>query len=101
MLELAALQTVDGYWASAEQVQTITGVAIDSPSDMALIPSVFATVLAIAILRTKFSDRSGQWRMIERKALRWLVDQIGDAPAEAAIDRLVLLCEQNSLPRST
>jgi hypothetical protein len=35
--------------------------------------------------------------MIERKALRWLGNQIGDAVAEAALDRLTRLLEQNPL----
>jgi hypothetical protein len=92
VLELIALQTVDGYWASAEQLQTAAGLHVDCPSDLAGIPSVFATVLAIAILRTRFLDRKSQWRMIERKALRWLAGQLDNASAEAAIDQLALLC---------
>jgi hypothetical protein len=101
MLELTALQTVDGCWASADQLQAVAGVRVECPSDLVATPSVFATLLAIAILRTRFSDRRGQWRMIERKALRWLADQIGDAAVEAAIDQLTQLCEHNPLPSST
>jgi hypothetical protein len=93
MLELTALQNVDGCWTSSKQLQTIARVRVDCPSDLRRNPSVFATVLAIAILRTTFTDRINQWRMIERKALRWLKDQISDAAAEAAIDRLVLLLQ--------
>jgi hypothetical protein len=95
MLELTALQKVDGSWASAEQLQKFAGATIECPSDLALSPSVFATVLAIAVLRKRFFDRNSQWRMIERKALRWLANQIGDA-AEAAIGRVALLFEQKA-----
>jgi hypothetical protein len=33
---------------------------------------VFATILAIALLRVKSSSRASSWRLIERKALKWL-----------------------------
>jgi hypothetical protein len=101
VLELAAQQNVDGSWESAEQLRSVAGVEVDCPSDLSVSPSVFATLLGIAILRTKFSGQRNQWRMIERKALQWLRDQIGDAAAEAAIDRLARLCqEQPVLPQS-
>jgi hypothetical protein len=88
VLDLIALQDIDGCWLDAKQVQAIAGVTVDCPSELAVSPSVFATALAIALLRTRFIDQRGKWQMIERKGLRWLSSQIGDAEAAAVIDRL-------------
>jgi hypothetical protein len=32
---------------------------------------IFATIVAVAILRTKFREKAPAWRIIERKALNW------------------------------
>jgi hypothetical protein len=34
--------------------------------------AIFATIVAVAILRARFIDRAAAWRLIEGKALKWL-----------------------------
>jgi hypothetical protein len=88
LLRLISLQNVNGSWSDAEQLKSAAGVVIDLPSEVTQNQSVLATALAIAILRKRFMEQRIQWQMIERKALRWLSGEIGDAAASTTIDQL-------------
>jgi hypothetical protein len=77
LLELIALQSIDGSWRIAEKVEKISGGAVVMAGELE--EAVFATALAIAILRKRFSEQSAQWAMIERKAIRWLSRHTPDA----------------------
>jgi hypothetical protein len=60
-------------------VQKVCGVDLKCPGELKGRVDVFATTLAIAILRKIFQDRENQWKMIERKAKQWVSTQGFDA----------------------
>jgi hypothetical protein len=90
MLALIGLQKVEGSWSDIQAIQNSCGIRVKCPPELNGKPDVFATALAIAILRKRFSDRESQWKMIERKGLRWLNTQGIDS--ERIITELVSLC---------
>jgi hypothetical protein len=90
MLALIELQEFQGSWSEVKKVQDASGVVVECPSELSGRPDVFATALAIAILRKHFQSRESQWRMIERKAQKWLSTQGVDA--EGVIAQLMDLC---------
>jgi hypothetical protein len=90
MLALIGLQKVQGSWNNIQAIQQVCGIHVECPSELTGKVDVFATVLAIAVLRKRFSDRESQWKMIERKGLRWLNSQGIDS--ERIITELISLC---------
>jgi hypothetical protein len=89
ILALIGLQKVDGSWSDIQTLQDSNGIHVICPSEFTGKPDVFATALAIAILRKRFSARERQWKMIERKALKWLRTQGVDS--EGMITQLLSL----------
>jgi pyruvate/2-oxoglutarate dehydrogenase complex dihydrolipoamide acyltransferase (E2) component len=75
---LTDLQEVDGSWrdgsavAKAGEVKATIWAELAAREGGALI---FATILALAILRAKAAVRKAAWFLIEEKALRWLKTQ--------------------------
>jgi hypothetical protein len=73
--ELVALQGIDGAWPDVDAVVAAAGKAIPPFAELARIKqaaAAFATILALALLRKRYSGERDVWRMIERKGLNWL-----------------------------
>jgi hypothetical protein len=86
-----ALQQFDGSWADASALSkagNVTAKAWAGVLEQANGASIFATSLAIAILRTKASERQASWALIERKALEWLSAH-GVSEVEELIERAI------------
>jgi fluoride ion exporter CrcB/FEX len=79
LIALLDLQGIDGSWTDPQAVQAAASVKVDCPSEFSGRIAIFATALAIAILRKRFQEKESQWRLIERKGLRWLSAQGVDA----------------------
>jgi hypothetical protein len=90
MLVLIKLQNVKGLWSDIKTIEKSCGIHVECPPELTRKRDVFATALAIAILRNRFSGRESQWKMIERKGLKWLSTQ-GIDPEEI-ITELISLC---------
>jgi hypothetical protein len=84
-----SLQAFDGSWKDPQALLTAAAVRVECPSELAGQPAVFATALAIALLRKRFQANESQWRMIERKALMWLSARGSDP--EAIVAALIAL----------
>jgi hypothetical protein len=67
--------SAEGFWGDSIQMMAKSGLT--EPPMLPQITSdnaekVLATVLAIALLRKRYSDEVGLWRLLEQKALQWL-----------------------------
>jgi hypothetical protein len=90
-MRVVGLQNLDGSWSDAAAVVALSGA---SAATLAVVQadsgSAFATALAVAILRRRCADRESAWRLVERKALEWLIGELGGAEAaEALIARVI------------
>jgi hypothetical protein len=85
-LALLGLQNFEGAWVDPQKLQDLCGVQVKCPTALAGKNEVWATTLAVAILRVRFKDRKSEWTMIERKALQWLASQ--GVVADATITEL-------------
>jgi hypothetical protein len=69
------LQEVNGSWRDSQAVAKAGQVKAKVWSDLAGQKGgavIFATILALAILRAKAAGRRAAWFLIEEKALKWL-----------------------------
>jgi hypothetical protein len=79
--DVTADQEIDGSWQNVEVLFDLIGDRIEpfnSLSGEADANAIFATIVAVAILRAKFQDRAAVLRLIEQKALTWLFGRCGD-----------------------
>jgi hypothetical protein len=87
---VTSLQSLDGSWQDVQALFNFVERRIDPfpalPGD-AEGNAIFATIVALAVLRVKFQHRAAAWRMIERKALTWLSGRCDDF--EEMIDEAV------------
>jgi hypothetical protein len=86
---ITALQDIAGYWTEPKALATLVGIqtiaVFDDLKGHGQGKSVFASVLAIAILRKRFGADRVSWSLIEEKCLKWLASQIQGV--EALISR--------------
>jgi uncharacterized protein YegL len=88
--------SVEGCWVNAEAMMTKSGL-ITPPTlptvrpDMAA--KVLATVLALAILRKRYSDQRDIWQLLELKALKWLDQVHGGADWSQIINSIIATLE--------
>jgi hypothetical protein len=87
---VTSLQSINGSWTSVDALFELISRRIPLFSSLAghaEADAVFATIIGVAILRTKFQDRAPAWRMIEAKAVKWLTGRCDDF--RALIDEAV------------
>ena len=75
-----SMLNINGYWSDPEvfmkYFSDVLHKSVDIPDEISSMSDhVIATVLALAILRIKFSDKVCAWQMAESKALKWLLSQ--------------------------
>jgi hypothetical protein len=90
---VTSLQSLDGSWPNSQPLFALVGRRVGEFTSLARGPqkdAIFATIVAVAILRAKCRERQPAWKMIEAKALQWLsVRCIGfEALIEAAVGQL-------------
>jgi hypothetical protein len=87
------LQSLQGFWSDLAGIAKVIGVAeVQIWADIekhANASSIFASVLAIAALRTLLAVERSSWMLIEQKCLAWLASQ--GVNAEELISRAVAL----------
>jgi hypothetical protein len=81
LIEVVELQGIDGSWSEVDPLLILSRKV---EADFAAVEAasggrrtVFATVLAVAILRVQCQARKAAWRLVEQKALDWLVRVLG------------------------
>jgi hypothetical protein len=88
--DVTALQAFDGSWGNAGQLFDLIQRRVAEFSVLsreAKRKAIFATIVGIAILRAKFAEKEPAWRIVERKALKWLAAR--DAGFEELIEEAV------------
>jgi hypothetical protein len=82
---ITSLQTIKGFWKDAGKLGKLLGVpkiaAFPQLQNVEDENSIFASVLALAILRKTFSSNRASWSLIEEKCLNWLASQNVDSEA--------------------
>lgn len=80
---LLTAQDFTGCWTSESAfiglISTVPSlpdfVIANAPKDTSIQAQVWWTLLALAILETKFADKAGEWELIAKKAKKYLKDQ--------------------------
>ena len=70
--KLCTLQTAEGFWEASTQVNELLGVDVGSSLPSGLDVRVWATVLCLAVLETRYSQFKLEWQLVSRKAEKWL-----------------------------
>jgi len=89
VVSLSIAQEATGCWSPSPDLARATGVPLermtDAARELALAPDiatkVVATLVALRALRERHADREIEWRLIARKAERWLATQQVPTPA--------------------
>ena len=86
---LIALQTAEGSWFLNEGLASVVGRSLSDlkgscPSGCSEV--VWGTLLAIALLETKFSDQRDEWELVSMKSKMWLQGQT--LPAGETVESL-------------
>jgi hypothetical protein len=74
-------QESGGWWTDPDELLGMVGSQLgDLPglNDQSMPVELRATIIAIAILRKKCGQQQSLWKLIERKALKWLQAQASD-----------------------
>ncbi|ELT88976.1 hypothetical protein CAPTEDRAFT_219884 [Capitella teleta] len=75
-LDLVALQVFTGAWILNEALASQLGCSLaECNPPQGAESSVWATILALLVLNTKYAENKTEWEMIERKAEGWLQAQ--------------------------
>jgi hypothetical protein len=90
-MRIVALQNLDGPWSEVETLISLSGKSLNEFNALRNeLDSVFATVLAVAMLRHRCPARESAWNLIVHKALSWLGRELGNiASAELQITRMI------------
>jgi hypothetical protein len=78
---ITSRQAIDGSWGNVEELFDLAKCRVAEFTSLAgaeEAPAIFATIVAVAILRAKFQDKAPAWKMIEGKAIRWLSGRCAD-----------------------
>ena len=86
---LIALQTAEGSWFLNEGLASVVGRSLSDlkgscPNGCSEV--VWGTLLAIALLETKFSDQHDEWELVSMKSEMWLQGQT--LPAGETVESL-------------
>ena len=83
LIDLTLLQRADGYFSLTHIFAELVGVSFSKlqnasdilKGDKKTINKAVATLVSIHYIRTNFTDREDEWRLIVKKALKWLDKQ--------------------------
>lgn len=88
-MSLVKLQSVDGYWELNDLVPIVGVLGIpDDYNSFENNSKIWATLLALAYLKKNFSISKDEWKLVERKSIRWLKSQILNI--EQAIEKALI-----------
>jgi hypothetical protein len=92
--ELLENHSVEGFWTNAETL--LEWVRLGTRPELPEVhedvrESVFATVLAVALLRRACGGEQLSWQLLEAKALAWLATVAGIVPWSGVIDDVAKL----------
>ena len=78
LTRLITLQSAEGYWVLNESLATVLGRPLSSlkgscPSGCPEV--VWGTLLALALLETKYSSQRDEWELVSMKTEMWLQSQ--------------------------
>jgi hypothetical protein len=90
--ELLQGHTIEGFWKNCAELMKQANVkrAPELPETIRVSggdrDKVLATVLALSILRKRFSDQRSMWQLLEWKALMWLASIVAEFDWSAFVD---------------
>ncbi|XP_053120965.1 von Willebrand factor A domain-containing protein 5A-like isoform X2 [Hemicordylus capensis] len=85
LLRLILLQNADGSWPLDSDLATLLDLSeaeISSQKPAQVIPTAWATVLAVLWLHFRAAEQNDEWQLLEAKALSWLQATAGPQLAE-------------------
>jgi hypothetical protein len=90
--EILENHSIEGFWTNADGMMAKSG--LDEPPILPIVgPEVtakaLATVLALAILRKRYSEQQEMWSLLELKALKWLTRIVEGIDWLGIIDSIV------------
>ena len=83
LTRLISLQQADGFW-KLDSVTNFTSKSLSNPIS-GVDPNVWATVLALVLLESRFSEQEDEWELVAMKAETWLSMQTLPAGVDVAI----------------
>ena len=83
LTRLISLQQADGFW-KLDSVTNFTNKSLSNPIS-GVDPNVWATVLALVLLESRFSEQEDEWELVAMKAETWLSMQTLPAGVDVAI----------------
>ena len=88
LTRLITLQSAEGYWVLNEPLATILGRPLSSlkgscPSGCPEV--VWGTLLALALLETKYSSQRDEWELVSMKTEMWLQSQTPQGTTVASL----------------
>ena len=98
LLYLIALQTAEGSWFLNEGLASVVGRSLSDLKGFCTggcSEVVWGTLLAIALLETRFSDQRDEWELVSMKSEMWLQGQT--LPAGETVESLTEKAK-NALP---
>ena len=84
LTQLISLQQAEGFW-NLDKVTKLVKKSITNPI-AGVDPTVWATVVALVLLESRFSQQEDEWELVAMKAETWLSVQI--LPAGVDLERL-------------
>ena len=81
--QLIALQTAEGFWQLDKQLADIVGQPVEKlvkKCPATGMESVWATLLALTLLKERFSSQEEEWELVAIKAKTWLQNQTIPGP---------------------
>ena len=81
--QLIALQTAEGFWQLDKRLADVVGLPLEKlvkKCPAAGLENVWATVLALTLLKERFSSQEQEWELVAMKAEMWLQDQTIPGP---------------------
>ena len=96
-MDITSMQELHGYWTDPTVFTTYIGKDIPIPEEICDAfdgtdrTHIFATVLALSLLRSRFSENSAAWSRVQSKALAWLSSKSSSISWNDVITNLVKL----------
>lgn len=81
---IVRLQSFAGFWTWSTEIFHTIGVDQDDlvTNEINICPDAWATIAALAFLRSKLADERDVWELLEEKALAWLFTQMSSDEQE-------------------
>mmetsp|Transcript_11022 Transcript_11022/g.11066 ORF Transcript_11022/g.11066 Transcript_11022/m.11066 type:complete len:288 (+) Transcript_11022:1535-2398(+) len=89
-ISIIKLQSTEGFWCFEQIIQLLNQKNEIPPefSEIAEKEKVWGTLVALAYLRKNCADKKDEWKLVERKSIRWLKSLV--VPIEESIEKAII-----------